>query len=161
MRQRPRVGGSRLKKKIGVNCSKTGQIDVFLGQCLQAAGRVFNRTMGAIAKIQFHGTRQKKISLKVKVDKIDKAHLYKGEKATYLTRTIVPAPSNQYGDDYMVTQYRADATRESVILGNGRDLQLSWQRRRLKFGTAMPSAMAADAHHAEAVRTSASRPRQR
>ena len=55
--------------------------------------------MGANAKINFMA-HDKKISLKVKVDKINKAHLYKGEKATYLTLTIVPTPNNQYfGND--------------------------------------------------------------
>jgi hypothetical protein len=96
--------------------------------------------MGAIAKINFMA-HDKKISLKIKVDKIDKAHLYKGEKATYLTLTVVPTPNNQYGDDYMVTQYRGrDA--ESVILGNGRDLNFGNDAD--SSSAPMPSAMAAD-----------------
>jgi hypothetical protein len=96
--------------------------------------------MGANAKINFMA-HDKKISLKIKVDKIDKGHLYKGEKATYLTLTVVPTPNNQYGDDYMVTQYRGrDA--ESVILGNGRDLNFGNDAD--SSSAPMPSAMAAD-----------------
>lgn len=96
--------------------------------------------MGANAKINFMA-HDKKISLKIKVDKIDKGALYKGEKATYLTLTVVPTPNNQYGDDYMVTQYRGrDA--ESVILGNGRDLNFGNDAD--SSSAPMPSAMAAD-----------------
>ena len=63
----------------------------------------------------------KKVSLKLKVDKIDKSQLYQGEKGLYITLTIVPTPNNQYGDDYMVTQYMGKGV-DDIILGNGRDL---------------------------------------
>lgn len=63
----------------------------------------------------------KKVSVKLKVDKIDKSQLYQGEKGLYLTLTIVPTPNNQYGDDYMVTQYMGKGV-DDIILGNGRDL---------------------------------------
>jgi hypothetical protein len=63
----------------------------------------------------------KKMSLKIKVDKIDKSQLYQGEKGLYLTLTVVPTPNNQYGDDYMITQYMGKGV-EDIILGNGRDL---------------------------------------
>jgi len=75
----------------------------------------------------------KKVTIKLNVNKIDKEHLYQGEKGKYLTLTVVPTPNNQYGDDYMVTQYRGKGI-DSVILGNGRDLNAA----------AMPSAMADD-----------------
>ena len=63
----------------------------------------------------------KKMSLKIKVDKIDKSQLYQGEKGLYLTLTVVPTPNNQYGDDYMITQYMGKGV-DDIILGNGRDL---------------------------------------
>ena len=61
------------------------------------------------------------MSLKIKVDKIDKSQLYQGEKGLYLTLTVVPTPNNQYGDDYMITQYMGKGV-DDIILGNGRDL---------------------------------------
>lgn len=70
----------------------------------------------------------KDISIKMNVDKIVKERLYKGEKGTYLTVTLKPTPDNQYGNDYMVTQYWKDETLpegeypNTPILGNGRDL---------------------------------------
>tara|TARA_R100001440_G_scaffold65301_1_gene86123 strand:- start:181 stop:465 length:285 start_codon:yes stop_codon:yes gene_type:complete len=61
-----------------------------------------------------------KISLKINVEKIDKQHLYQGEKGKYLTLTIVPTPTNEW-NDYMVTQYLGKGV-DDIILGNGRDL---------------------------------------
>lgn len=61
-----------------------------------------------------------KISLKINVEKLDKSALYKGEKGTYLTVTVVPTPSNEW-NDYMVTQYMGRGV-DDIILGNGRDL---------------------------------------
>ena len=86
-----------------------------------------------------------KISLKVNVDKIDKASLYKGEKGTYLTLTIVPTPSNQW-NDYLVSQYMGKGV-DDIILGNGRDLNFnqgdsgSSQSSGSAGGPAMPSSM--------------------
>jgi|TARA_B110000914_G_scaffold225378_1_gene245890 hypothetical protein len=62
-----------------------------------------------------------KVTIKVNVEKINKEILYKGKKGTYLTLTLVPTPNNQYGDDYMVTQYMGKGV-DDIILGNGRDL---------------------------------------
>ena len=61
-----------------------------------------------------------KISLKINVEKLDKSALYKGEKGTYLTLTVVPTPTNEW-NDYMVTQYMGRGV-DDIILGNGRDL---------------------------------------
>ena len=84
-----------------------------------------------------------KISLKVNVDKIDKNALYKGEKGTYLTLTIVPTPSNQW-NDYLVSQYLGKGV-DDIILGNGRDLNFnqgdSGQSKPTSSGPAMPSSM--------------------
>lgn len=63
----------------------------------------------------------KKVSMKIKVDQIDKSQLYQGEKGLYLTLTLVPTPNNKYGDDYMVTQYMGKGV-DDKILGNGKDL---------------------------------------
>ena len=63
----------------------------------------------------------KKVSMKIKVDQIDKSQLFQGEKGLYLTLTLVPIPNNKYGDDYMVTQYMGKGV-DSKILGNGKDL---------------------------------------
>lgn len=63
----------------------------------------------------------KKISIRIKVDKIDKSALYQGEKGLYCTMTIIPTPNNQFGDDYMVTQYLGKGV-DDIILGNGKDL---------------------------------------
>ena len=59
--------------------------------------------------------------MKVNVEKINKDQLFKGKKGTYLTLTLVPTPNNQYGDDYMITQYMGKGV-DDIILGNGRDL---------------------------------------
>ena len=83
----------------------------------------------------------KKVTIKLNVNKIDKEHLYQGEKGKYLTLTVVPTPNNQYGDDYMVTQYRGKGI-DSVILGNGRDLNVGNDSD--SNAAAMPSAMADD-----------------
>ena len=58
----------------------------------------------------------KKVSMKIKVDQIDKSQLYQGEKGLYLTLTLVPTPNNKYGDDYMGKGV------DDKILGNGKDL---------------------------------------
>ena len=65
-----------------------------------------------------------KISLKIDVKKLRKEVFYHGEKGVYCTLIIVPSPDNQYGDDYMVTQYvgkKPEGERDPIV-GNGRDL---------------------------------------
>lgn len=67
---------------------------------------------------------ENKITFKIDVKKLVKSGFYQGEKGLYATLTIVPTPNNQYGDDYMVTQYmgkKAEGERDPIV-GNGRDL---------------------------------------
>jgi hypothetical protein len=95
--------------------------------------------MGAKPKIHFIMANDKKVSLKIKVDKIDKSQLYQGEKGLYLTCTVIPTPNNQYGDDYMVTQYMGKGV-DDIILGNGKDLNFGNDSD--SNAAPMPSAMA-------------------
>lgn len=67
---------------------------------------------------------EQKITVKIDVKKLVKSSFYQGEKGLYATLTIVPTPNNQYGDDYMVTQYigkKAEGERDPIV-GNARDL---------------------------------------
>lgn len=64
------------------------------------------------------------INLKIDVNKIDKAKLFKGEKGTYLDVVLIETPDNQYGSDYMVVQSVSKEERaqgvKGNILGNGK-----------------------------------------
>ena len=66
------------------------------------------------------------LDIRINVDKIDKSHLVKGEKGTYLNLTafIDPDEADQYGNNGMVTQGIDKEAREAghkgAILGNGR-----------------------------------------
>ena len=64
-----------------------------------------------------------KVGLRLKIDvtKIDKAHLFKGQKGTYLDATIFVDLDNQdqYGNNGMITQSWKDAGKDTPILGNG------------------------------------------
>jgi len=83
----------------------------------------------------------KKISLSINVSKIQKEHLFQGKKGLYMDVTIVPTPNSQYGDEYMVTQYLGKGI-ESVILGNGKDLNFGNDSD--SNSAPLPSAMADD-----------------
>ncbi len=68
------------------------------------------------------------LRVQVNVDAIDKKHLYKGKKGTYLNLALVNTPDSQYGQDYMVTQdiskEARDAGERGPILGNASALFL-------------------------------------
>lgn len=63
------------------------------------------------------------ITAKIDVLKITKSKLYKGEKGTYLSVTLVPTPNSQHSD-YMIveetTKEERDAGNKGVILGNAK-----------------------------------------
>ena len=65
------------------------------------------------------------ITGKIDVTKIDKARLYKGEKGTYLSITLIPTPEGKYGD-YMIVEEISKEEREAgkkgTILGNAKNL---------------------------------------
>lgn len=67
------------------------------------------------------------IKAKIAVNKIDKEHLFKGSKHTYLDITLVPTPDSPYGDDFMVVQDVSKEKREEgvkgPILGNANKIQ--------------------------------------
>ncbi|HBC03797.1 MAG TPA: hypothetical protein DC015_06305 [Aequorivita sp.] len=69
------------------------------------------------------------IRVQINVDAIEKKHLYKGKKGTYLNLGLVNTPESEYGQDYMVTQdiskEARDAGERGPILGNGNALFLS------------------------------------
>ena len=63
------------------------------------------------------------IALKIDVNKIDKARLYKGEKGTYLDAVVFfNEEADQYGNNGMITQSVSKEEREAgtrgAILGN-------------------------------------------
>ena len=63
------------------------------------------------------------ISLKIDVSKIDKSHMFKGEKGTYLDATVFVDLDNadQYGNHGMITQSWKDQVKgEGAILGNAK-----------------------------------------
>lgn len=66
------------------------------------------------------------IAAKIDVHKIDKAHLYKGKKGTYLDIALLLADGgeDQYGNHYMVIQSVSKEARErgekGPILGNAK-----------------------------------------
>lgn len=65
-----------------------------------------------------------KVGLRLKIDvtKIDKAHLFKGQKGTYLDATIFVDldQQDQYGNNGMITQSWKDQQKgDGAILGNG------------------------------------------
>lgn len=64
----------------------------------------------------------KKISVSIDLTKINKQHLFEGKKGVYMDVTIVPTPDNQYGNDYLVSQYLGKGQERGPILGNGKDL---------------------------------------
>lgn len=70
-----------------------------------------------------------KITCKIDVKKIDKAHLYAGKKGTYLNVTLIPNKDgkSQYGDDYFIVQdvskEARDAGEKGAILGNARIIE--------------------------------------
>jgi hypothetical protein len=68
------------------------------------------------------------LRVQINVDAIDKKHLYKGKKGTYLNVALVNTPDSQYGQDYMVTQdipkEARDAGERGPILGNASALFL-------------------------------------
>jgi len=63
------------------------------------------------------------ITLKIDVTKINKSRLYKGEKGTYLSCTMIDTPNSEYGD-YMIVEETTKAEREAgtkgTILGNAK-----------------------------------------
>ena len=62
------------------------------------------------------------LNLKIDVSKIDKQHLFKGQKGTYLDATIFVDLDNvdQYGNNGMIVQTWKDAGKDTPILGNGK-----------------------------------------
>ena len=68
------------------------------------------------------------IRVQINVDAIEKKHLYKWKKGTYLNVALVNTPDSQYGQDYMVTQdipkEARDAGERGPILGNASALFL-------------------------------------
>ena len=66
------------------------------------------------------------ITVKIDVSKIDKAHLYKGKKGTYLDVALLLADGGEdkYGNNYMVIQSVSKEARErgvkGPILGNAK-----------------------------------------
>lgn len=74
-------------------------------------------------------TIPKIIRVQINVDAIDKKHLYKGKKGTYLNVALVNTPDSNYGQDYMVTQdlpkEARDAGERGPILGNASALFLA------------------------------------
>lgn len=63
---------------------------------------------------------EKKISLTINVDKIDKSQIYEGKKGRYITLTVIPTPNSEH-NEYMCVQY-IKGEQENPILGNGNDL---------------------------------------
>jgi len=63
------------------------------------------------------------ITLKINVQLINKAKLYKGAKGTYLNCTMIDTPNSEYGD-YMIVEETTKDEREAgtkgTILGNGK-----------------------------------------
>lgn len=63
------------------------------------------------------------ITVRIDVTKIDKSHLFKGEKGTYLDIVLIPVQTPKYGNDYMVKQDCGKENRDTApILGNGKTL---------------------------------------
>lgn len=63
------------------------------------------------------------ITVRIDVTKIDKSHLFKGEKGTYLDIVLIPVQTPKYGNDYMVKQDCGKDNRDTApILGNGKTL---------------------------------------
>lgn len=67
------------------------------------------------------------IRLKIDVTKIDKSKLYKGDKGTYLSCTLLlNDDTDQYGNNGMIVQDTTKEEREAgnkgAILGNGKTL---------------------------------------
>lgn len=64
------------------------------------------------------------ITGKIDVMKIRKDKLYAGAKGKYLDITLIPTPTSEYGDDYMIVQDLGKEARQSgekgPILGNAR-----------------------------------------
>lgn len=63
------------------------------------------------------------LNLKIDVSKIDKQHLFKGQKGTYLDATIFVDLDNvdQHGNNGMIVQAWKDAPKgQTPILGNGK-----------------------------------------
>jgi len=63
------------------------------------------------------------INVSIDVTKIDKKRLFVGKKGTYLSVTLIPTPTSEYGD-YMViediTKVEREAGGKGTILGNAK-----------------------------------------
>ena len=57
------------------------------------------------------------IRAQINVDLIEKKHLYKGKKGTYLNVSLVNTPDSQFGQDYMVAQDVSKEDREAGVKG--------------------------------------------
>ena len=59
------------------------------------------------------------IKIKIDCQKIQKEHLYKGTKGTYLDCDLLPnkAGTDQYGNDYMVVQQVSKEQRQAGVKG--------------------------------------------
>ena len=73
----------------------------------------------------------KLISIKIDVTKIDKAHLYKGEKGTYLNADLwINDEPDKFGNDASVSmsQTKEDRTakKPKIYIGNGKKV-LGWE----------------------------------
>lgn len=84
------------------------------------------------------------ISLKIDVSKIDKAHMFKGEKGTYLDATVFVDLDNadQYGNHGMITQSWKDQEKgEGAILGNAK---IFWRDQNQQQPSQQPQQQAPD-----------------
>lgn len=63
------------------------------------------------------------ITVRIDVTKINKSHLFKGEKGTYLDIILIETPTAKYGNDFMVKQDCGKDNRDTApILGNAKIL---------------------------------------
>lgn len=63
--------------------------------------------------------------MSVDVTKIDKNHLVRGSKGTYVDFILIPISNNQYGDDFLVKQEIKDRKEgeRGIVIGNARYLK--------------------------------------
>jgi hypothetical protein len=67
----------------------------------------------------------KMITVKIDVNKIDKAQLFTGKKGVYLDLVLIETPNDQFGNDYVVKQNMSredrEAGKQNEILGNAKN----------------------------------------
>lgn len=84
----------------------------------------------------------KRLTVKVDLQKIDKAHLFQGKKGLYLDLVLFNTPESEYGDDFVVKQDLGKEAREqgkeSPILGNAKAWAIG-EGSPCSKGDAMPS----------------------